>query len=69
MSTGVRSSENLAERSLGDTMGEHRQHAAGKGDSPRKVNQQKYRENYDKIFGSKKKTRNTKGKKDNNERN
>jgi hypothetical protein len=50
-------------------MGEHRQHAAGKGDSPRKVNQQKYRENYDKIFGSKKKTRNTKGKKDNNERN
>ena len=48
------------EESLGDTMGEHRQHAAGKGDSPRKVDQQKYRENYGKIFGSKKKTHNTK---------
>lgn len=31
-----------------------RQHNAGKGDSPRKVDQQKYRENYEKIFGKKK---------------
>ena len=31
-----------------------RQHSSGKGDSPRKVDQQKYRENYDKIFGKKK---------------
>jgi hypothetical protein len=39
-----------------------RQHNAGKGDSPRKVDQQKYRENYEKIFG-KKKNQSTKKKK------
>ena len=39
-----------------------RQHSAGKGDSPRKVDQQKYRENYEKIFG-KKKNQSTKKKK------
>ena len=38
------------------------QHSAGKGDSPRKVDQQKYRENYEKIFG-KKKNQSTKKKK------
>ena len=32
-----------------------REHAAGKGDSPRKVDLKKYRENYEKIFGKKKK--------------
>lgn len=32
-----------------------RQHNAGKGDSPRKLDQQKYRDNYDKIFANKKK--------------
>ena len=33
-------------------MGEH--HGAGKGDKYRKVDLDKYRENYEKIFGSKK---------------
>ena len=31
-----------------------RQHSAGKGDSPRKIDMKKYRENYEKIFGKKK---------------
>ena len=42
--------------------GSHRIHAAGKGDSPRKVDMDKYRENYNKIFG-KKKNPNLKGRK------
>lgn len=33
-----------------------RQHSAGKGDSYRRVDSKKYRENYEKIFGKKKKT-------------
>ena len=44
------------------SIGMSRQHSAGKGDSPRKVDQQKYRENYEKIFG-KKKNQSTKKKK------
>jgi len=32
-----------------------RRHAAGKGDNYRKVDAEKYRENYEKIFGKKKK--------------
>jgi len=35
-------------------MGE--QHSAGKGDKYRRVDSKKYRENYEKIFGKKKKT-------------
>jgi hypothetical protein len=31
-----------------------RQHSAGKGDSPRRLDMNKYRENYEKIFGKKK---------------
>jgi len=31
-------------------------HGAGKGDRYRQVDQDKYRENYEKIFGKKKKT-------------
>jgi len=38
-----------------------RQHSAGKGDSPRKVDMQKYRENYEKIFGKKKKEKKNTG--------
>lgn len=32
-----------------------RRHSAGKGDKYRKVDAEKYRENYEKIFGKKKK--------------
>jgi hypothetical protein len=32
-----------------------RRHSAGKGDNYRKVDMDKYRENYEKIFGKKKK--------------
>ena len=43
--------------------GNRRVHSAGKGDSPRKIDMEKYRENYNKIFGNKKIKPNLKGKK------
>lgn len=39
-----------------------RRHAAGKGDKYRQVDTEKYRENYEKIFGKKKKKKTPKGK-------
>jgi|TARA_X000001382_G_C3016654_1_gene130295 hypothetical protein len=39
-----------------------RRHSAGKGDKYRKVDAEKYRENYEKIFGKKKKKKTPKGK-------
>ena len=36
-------------------MGDNRQHGAGKGDKFRPVDLKKYRENYEKIFGKRKK--------------
>lgn len=38
------------------------QHSAGKGDRYRPVDMNKYRENYEKIFGKKKSNKNTKKK-------
>ena len=35
-------------------MSDSRQHGAGKGDKYRPVDREKYRENYEKIFGKKK---------------
>jgi len=35
-------------------MNDSRQHGAGKGDKYRPVDREKYRENYEKIFGKKK---------------
>ena len=42
-----------------------RKHGAGKGDTYRKVDQDKYRENYEKIFAKKKKKTNPKKKQGN----
>ena len=42
-----------------------RKHGAGKGDTYRKVDQDRYRENYEKIFGKKKKKTNPKKKQGN----
>jgi len=44
-------------------MSSHRVHPAGKGDSPRKMDMKKYRENYEKIFGKKNSPKTPKGKK------
>jgi hypothetical protein len=41
----------------------HRSHPAGKGDSPRKLDMDAYRKNYEKIFGKKKNPNTSKGKK------
>ena len=35
---------------------DNRRHSAGKGDSPRPVDYQKWSDNWDRIFGKKKKT-------------
>ena len=42
------------------------QHSAGKGDKYRPVDMNKYRENYEKIFGKKKKKPKTSNKEKNN---
>ena len=39
-------------------------HSAGKGDKYRSVDMNKYRENYEKIFGSKKKNKKSNSKKE-----
>lgn len=49
-------------------MSKSRVHNAGKGDKYRPVDRDKYRENYEKIFGKKKKNGNKNSKTDNRRR-
>jgi len=40
-------------------MSDNRQHSAGKGDRPRSVDYKKWSDNWDRIFGKKKKKKNS----------